>query len=139
MSYQFPLAIHRLSRRGRDAREVQGESSGESSLFTIEEARQDGNPSKTSRESGMLEELIGECVVVDLRGEFVCLGTLLRIDEQFLELRNADLHDLRDTDTTRENYVAASLATGIKRNRRRLLLVRDEIVAIARLADVVES
>ena len=40
----------------------------------------------------------------------------------YLELRNADLHDLRDTDTTRENYVAASAATGIKRNRKKLWL-----------------
>ena len=59
----------------------------------------------------MLEELIGEKVVVDLRSEYVALGTLLRVDERFLELRNADLHDLRDTDTTRELYVAESLAT----------------------------
>jgi hypothetical protein len=64
---------------------------------------------------------------------------LHRIDEAFLELRNADLHDLRDSDTTRENYVAASVATGIKRNRRRLLLVRTEIVAVALMDDVVES
>jgi hypothetical protein len=48
------------------------------------------------------------------------------------------LHDLRDTETTRENYVAASAATGIKRNRKKLLLMRAEIVAIARLKDVVE-
>ncbi len=61
------------------------------------------------------------------------------MDEHFLELRNVDLHDLRDTDTTRENYVAASVATGIKRNRRRLLLVRAEIVAISRLEDVVDE
>jgi hypothetical protein len=87
----------------------------------------------------MLEELIGQRVVLDLRGEYVCLGTLHRIDEHFLELRNADLHDLRDTDTTRENYVAACIATGIKRNRRRLLLVRAEIIAIARLEDVVDE
>jgi hypothetical protein len=87
----------------------------------------------------MLEELIGQRVVVDFRGEFVCLGTLERVDEHFLELRNADLHDLRDTDTSRENYVAASVATGIKRNRRRLLVVRTEIVAVARLEDVVEK
>lgn len=87
----------------------------------------------------MLEEFLNQRVVVDLRGEFVCLGTLLRIDEHFLELRNADLHDLRDTDTSRENYVAASVATGIKRNRRRVLLVRAEIVAVARMEDVVET
>lgn len=87
----------------------------------------------------MIEEFLNQPVVIDLRGEFVCLGTLQRIDEHFLELRNADMHDLRDSDTTRENYVAASLISGIKRNRRRLLLVRAEIVAIARFEDVVES
>jgi hypothetical protein len=67
------------------------------------------------------------------------MGTLIRHDEHFLELRNADIHDLRDTDTTRENYVAESRATGIKRNRKRLLLVRREIIAIALLEDVVDE
>jgi small nuclear ribonucleoprotein (snRNP)-like protein len=87
----------------------------------------------------MLEELIGQKVVVDLRSEYVCLGTLQRADELYLELRNADLHDLRDTQTSRENYVAASRDTGIKRNRKRVLVVRAEIVAIARLEDVVDE
>jgi len=77
--------------------------------------------------------------VVDLRSPFVCLGTLQRVDEQFLELRNADLHDLRDTDTTRENYVAASLSTGIKRNRKHVFLTRSEMVAVSRLEDVVDE
>jgi hypothetical protein len=86
----------------------------------------------------MLEEFIGEIVVIDLRSTYVCLGTLKKVTPDWLELRNADLHDLRDTDTTRENYVAASAATGIKRNRKKLLLARSDIVAIARLKDVVE-
>jgi hypothetical protein len=64
---------------------------------------------------------------------------LLRVDEFFLELKNADLHDLRDTDTSREHYVIASCHTGIKRNRRRVLLNRREVVAISRLDDVVED
>jgi small nuclear ribonucleoprotein (snRNP)-like protein len=87
----------------------------------------------------MLEEMIGEKVVIDLKSQFVCLGTLLRTDEQFLELKNADLHDLRDTETSRENYVAASKATGIKRNRRRVLVPRGEIVAVARFDDIVDE
>ena len=86
----------------------------------------------------MLEEMIGQKVVVDLGSPYVCLGTLLRVDEHFLELKNADLHDLRDTETTRENYVFASQATGIKRNRKRLWLMRGDIVAVSRLKDVVE-
>lgn len=87
----------------------------------------------------MLEEMIGEKVVIDLRSEFVCLGTLLRVDGHYAELKNADLHDLRDTDTTRENYVAASRATGVKRNRKRVLIVLSEMVAVARLDDVVDE
>jgi hypothetical protein len=87
----------------------------------------------------VLEEMIGQKVVVDLRSEFVCLGTLVRVDEHYVEMRNADLHDLRDTDTTRENYVAASCATGIKRNRKRLLLVRTEMIAVSQMEDVVDE
>ena len=87
----------------------------------------------------MLEEMIGQRVVIDLRSEYVVLGKLLRAEEHFLELGNADLHDLRDTDTTRELYVAESKATGIKRNRRRLVLFSREVVAVARLDDVVEK
>jgi hypothetical protein len=87
----------------------------------------------------MLNELIGATVVVDLNGLFVCLGKLTRVDDYFLEVTDADLHDLRDTDTTRENYVAASMATGVKRNRKRVLLVRNEMVAVSRLEDVVDE
>jgi len=86
----------------------------------------------------MLQEMIGQKVVIDLRSPFVCLGTLLRADADFLELRNADLHDLRDTQTSRENYVAESMATGIKRNRKRVLVNRVDLVAISLLEDVVD-
>jgi small nuclear ribonucleoprotein (snRNP)-like protein len=87
----------------------------------------------------MLEEMIGQIVVVDLRGQYVVLGTLLRFDEHYMELRNADLHDLRDADSTRELYVAEARATGVQRNRKRVLVVRAEVVAVSRLEDVVDE
>jgi hypothetical protein len=87
----------------------------------------------------MIDDLIGEKVVIDLRSRYVALGTLQRTDELYLELKNADMHDLRDTDTTRELYVAESKATGIKRNRKKVFVVRNEVVAIARLDDVVDE
>jgi hypothetical protein len=86
----------------------------------------------------MLEEMLGQVVVIDLRSPFVCLGKLKRLDAEHLELTDADFHDLRDTQTSRENYVAASWATGVKRNRKRVLVVRAEVVAISRLEDVAE-
>jgi small nuclear ribonucleoprotein (snRNP)-like protein len=87
----------------------------------------------------MIESLIGETVVIDLRSEYVCMGVLKAVDPHFLELKNVDLHDLRDSDSTRENYVHASARTGIKRNRRKLFLRQEEIVSIAKLSDVVEG
>jgi small nuclear ribonucleoprotein (snRNP)-like protein len=87
----------------------------------------------------MLTEYISQRIVVDLSSPYVCLGTLARFDDHFLELTNADLHDLRDTRTSRENYVAASVATGVKRNRKRVLLRREEVVAVALLVDVADD
>jgi small nuclear ribonucleoprotein (snRNP)-like protein len=87
----------------------------------------------------MLDEYLGQQVVVDLKSLFVCLGTLQRFDDVFLELRNADFHDLRDSDATREVYVVSAHHSGIKRNRKRILLMRSEVAAISRFQDVVED
>lgn len=84
----------------------------------------------------MLQDFVGQEVVIDLRSAFVCLGALHGFDERHLDLRNADLHDLRDTDTNRENYVARSRLSGIMANRKRVLLERSEVIAVSRLADV---
>lgn len=87
----------------------------------------------------MLEEFMNQEVVIDMSSSYVCIGTATRFDEQFIELKHADVHDLRDTDTSRENYIVESKKTGIKRNRRRVFVVRREIVAIALLRDVVDT
>ena len=87
----------------------------------------------------MLDEYIDQKVVIDFGSEYVCLGTLKKYDDHFLELRNADLHDLRDTHTTRENYVAASVATGVKRNRKKVLVRWSDVVAVSLLEDVVDE
>lgn len=87
----------------------------------------------------MLDEFISQKVVIDLRSEYVCMGTLKAVDQYFLDLKNADFHDLRDSDTNRENYVAATVRVGIKRNRKRILIRRDEVVAISLLEEVVEG
>jgi hypothetical protein len=87
----------------------------------------------------MLEEFLSQLVVIDFQSTYLCLGKLTRFDDHFLEMRNADLHDLRDTETSRENYIASTVATGVKRNRKRVLLRRSEVVAISLLQDVVDE
>ena len=86
--------------------------------------------------SPLLESLLGKIVIVDLSSPYVCLGTFVAGDAQFLELRDADLHDFRDNPATREVYVHDSVRLGIKRNRARVLIRRAEIVAITRFDDI---
>ena len=52
---------------------------------------------------------------------------------------SGSISELPEPDTTRELYVADSVATGIKRNRKRLLIRRSEVVAISLLEDVVDE
>jgi hypothetical protein len=89
--------------------------------------------------SGLLAELQGQVVVIDLRSPYVCLGTLAAIDPEYLEILDADLHDFRDSAANRETYVYDSVRIGIRRNRRRVLVRRDEIVAIGRFDEIAAS
>jgi hypothetical protein len=83
--------------------------------------------------------MIGQVVVVDLASNYVCLGTLVACDGQYLELHDADLHDFRDSAATREIYVYDSVRLGIRRNRARTLIRQDEVVAISRFSDISET
>jgi len=94
------------------------------------------NPNPTSP---LLESLIGQVVVVDLRSTYVCIGTLVACDGLYLEMQDADLHDFRDSTATREVYIHDSVRLGIRRNRARVLIRLDEVVAIGRFDDVSET
>ncbi len=85
-----------------------------------------------------IEQLIGTEVVLDVTSPFVFVGTLVEFDNLYLALHNADVHDLRDTSTTREVYVLDSKRHGIRANRKRVLVRREEVVSISALDDVVD-
>jgi len=88
----------------------------------------------------MLETFVGQKVVMDLRSTFVCLGTLLSVGEKFLELKNADIHDLRDTQNeSRKTISPRRWRPGSKRNRKLVLINRDDLVAISLLCDFVDD
>jgi len=75
--------------------------------------------------------------VLDLVSPFVVLGTLAGENGRYIELTDADVHDLRDAKATRERYVVDSLESGVKVNRRRVLIPRDQVVSIAATEDVI--
>lgn len=87
---------------------------------------------------GALEQLADRNVVVDVASRYVYVGTLRGQDHRYLILENADAHDLRDTNTTRELYVLEAKRHGFHSNRKRVLIRLEEIVSLSALDDVVE-
>ncbi len=82
------------------------------------------------------DKLIGREVVIDVVAQYVCLGKLTGYDAKYVVLEQADVHDLRDTTTTRELYVIDSKRFGIRANRERVLVRIEEIVSLSALDDV---
>jgi hypothetical protein len=87
---------------------------------------------------GELEKYIGRIVVVDVEAPFVYVGTLYRVGRGFLELRDADVHDLRDSSTTRELYLMETSQFGVRRNRLAVQIRWDKIVSVSLLEHVVD-
>ncbi len=85
-----------------------------------------------------VEEFIGKHVVVDVEAPFVYLGRLHAIHEKTLVLKGVDVHDLRDSTTTREVYVRESRVHGIQPNRKTVYIRLEKVVSISPLEDVIE-
>ncbi|MBQ17014.1 MAG: hypothetical protein CMJ65_07815 [Planctomycetaceae bacterium] len=85
-----------------------------------------------------LTQLRGRVVVIDVEAPYVYTGTLAELDTQHFVLENADVHDLRDTPTTRELYVLETRLHGVRANRQKVLVRRDQVLSISALDDVIE-
>ncbi|MEX2287516.1 MAG: hypothetical protein WD648_10540 [Planctomycetaceae bacterium] len=91
-----------------------------------------------SQSEHVFDDLIGREVVLDAVGQYVYVGTLAGHDERYLILNDADVHDLRDTATTRELYVLEARRHGVRANRRRVHVRREEVISLSALDDVIE-
>ncbi|MEI7700299.1 MAG: hypothetical protein WCK86_10910 [Planctomycetia bacterium] len=84
-----------------------------------------------------MEELLGKVVVIDVESPFVFVGKLVEVREKSLVLKQADVHDLRDSTTTREIYVRDARVHGIQANRKTVYVRIDQIVSVSHLDDVI--
>jgi hypothetical protein len=84
------------------------------------------------------DRFLGREIVLDLASPYVILGTFRGCDAHHYVVENADVHDLRDTTTTRELYVLDAKRHGINCNRKRAIVRMENVVSLALLADVVE-
>ena len=84
-----------------------------------------------------MEQFIGQDVVIDVESQYVFLGRLTVLQPGWLILRDADVHDLRDSKTTRELYVLDSRTDGIRVNRREVSIPTRQVVSVSLLDDII--
>jgi small nuclear ribonucleoprotein (snRNP)-like protein len=92
--------------------------------------------SDPTSEKDELAEFVGEQVVLDTRGELIYIGTLAAVRDWFLELGQADVHDLQSTRTSKELYIMESAKHGVRTNREKVLVRKSEVVSLSKLSDV---
>jgi hypothetical protein len=79
---------------------------------------------------------IGQLVVIDTNSKFVYIGTLARVLEGFVEMKDVDAHDSGEGLSTKEHYVMESKRFGVKPNRREVSVRKSSIVSLSRLDDI---
>ena len=81
---------------------------------------------------------LGQVVVVDTDSMFVYLGTLDRVEDQFLVLTNVDAHDRRESPSTKDQYILETKKFGINPNRKEVKVRKQVVVSISKLSDVAD-
>lgn len=79
---------------------------------------------------------VGQVVVVDTNSNFVYIGTLVKVLEHFVEMKDTDAHDRAEGLSTKEQYVMETKRFGVKPNRREVSVRKSSIVSLSRLEDV---
>jgi len=76
-------------------------------------------------------------VVIDTDSQFVYLGKLARVEDNFVVLSEVDVHDRHEGPSTKEQYVMEAKRFGIKANRREVAVQKSMVVSVSRLDDVI--
>jgi hypothetical protein len=83
-----------------------------------------------------LQPYIGKAVVADLDEFYLVIGTLSAVGTDHLEFRDADLHDHREANSTKEVYALESRKIGIRVNRTQVAVPLRRLVAISLLEEI---
>ena len=83
------------------------------------------------------KKVIGEKIIIDTNAPYIYLGKLLVCDDWFITLEDVDVHDQKEGSATKEQYINEVAKTGIKANRKRVIIRKDQNISFSRLDDVI--
>ncbi len=87
-----------------------------------------------SRET--LELFVGKKVVIDTDSPNIYLGVIESVNENSVVLVSVDVHDSKDTISTKDVYIMDTAQHGVRDNRKKVHLCLSRIVSISELDDI---
>lgn len=86
-----------------------------------------------------LKEYLNKIVVLDTDSHWLYIGTLKAIEKDCCLIENVDAHDLRETTTSRDNYLIGVKTHGLLINRKAVKVHKEKVVGVSRLEDILEK
>ncbi len=77
-----------------------------------------------------------QIVCVDLKDGFVLYGTLQAYDDQALSFIQADFHDPREANSSKDVYALETQNIGVRVNRKQCQIPRANMIAICLLSEL---
>jgi len=85
-----------------------------------------------------LKKHLKQTIIVDTRSSWIYIGQLEEVGEDFIVLRDVDVHDSVESARPKEIYVMDSKISGVKSNRDRVYISLDFLVSFSPLDAVKE-
>jgi len=86
--------------------------------------------------SAEIAALVGKQIVVDTDSSYIYVGTLESAGEDYLALSNVDVHDTKDSKTTKEQYAHETRKLGSRSNRKLTYVRLTRVLSISKLDDI---
>ena len=83
------------------------------------------------------DHLLGKEVVLDTSTPLMYLGTLEAMDDIFITLADADVHDKNESTGSKEYYVLEAKRHGITKNRHRVYVRAAHVISFSLLDEVI--
>ncbi len=86
-----------------------------------------------------LKEYFNKVIVLDTDSHWLYIGTLKAIEKDCYLMENVDAHDLRETITSRDNYLIGAKTHGLVINRKVVKVRKEKVIGISELEDILEK
>jgi small nuclear ribonucleoprotein (snRNP)-like protein len=77
-------------------------------------------------------------VVLDTSSDFIYIGVLEDMSDHFIILKDADVHDRRESPSMNEKYIIDAKKYGIRCNRKLVHVRLEEVISFSLLDDVID-